>query len=778
LEVINTILGIPLGYILYFCYQLLGNFGLAILLFTVLTKVILFPLSVVSQKNAIIMVRIQPELDDIKRYHSGNSSLILEEQKKLYKRERYSTIKGMLPLLIQIPLILGLINVIYNPLQHLLHMDPVTIQTLVHQASTLINIPVEELGFAAQLKVMELVQADPGGFASLATVGDAVAQIRAVNMEFLGANMAYNPTFNMPSVLYPLLSGLSALALSLYQNKYYILQKTASRLSKWGMTIFLVAFSTYFAAVLPCGLGLYWTVGNLLSILVVWLCNLIYNPKKLVDASLLVAKPPLSAAQKAAERERKRSLRSRERADIRRFVQQPDKQLVFYAENGGFFKYYEPVISWLLEHSDLTLHYVTNDPDDSIFNQNEPRNKLQGEVQHMPRSRPHGEAQGGLGDKSQGESRLKSYYVGPKAIIPFMMKLDATMVIMTTPDLETYHIKRSLVRKDAEYVYLDHGMSSFHMVFREGALDHFDTILCYGPNHIKETRQLEDAYGLPEKRLVKAGFGLFDRMVQRVQHELVEANDPPVVMIAPSWQMDNILESCFEQTVEPLLTQGYEVIVRPHPEFVKRFPQKMRALQERAEKLRERVGHKAGEKRQESDTAAPVPSDAASVTPPASVTLPMPITNPAGCLRLDVDFSDNRTVYHADILITDWSTVALEFSFSTFKPTIFINTPMKVINPNWQRIEAIPIELSLRDKLGVALDIKELDRIGAVVAALLASPEDYSKRIELAYEQTMFNRGWADQAAGEYILSSLALAAQRRERSLSPGTLQESDYAQ
>ena len=56
-------------------------------------------------------------------------------------------------------------------------------------------------------------------------------------------------------------------------------------------------------------------------------------------------------------------------------------------------------------------------------------------------------------------------------MMTFMMKMDADMVVMTMPDLENYYIKRSLVRKDIEYLYLDHAMASFHLTLREGALE-------------------------------------------------------------------------------------------------------------------------------------------------------------------------------------------------------------------------------------------------------------------------------------------------------------------
>ncbi|MDR1089431.1 MAG: membrane protein insertase YidC [Coriobacteriales bacterium] len=707
MDIINTIFGIPLGYILYFCYSVAGSFGLAILLFTVLTKVIIFPFSLMGQKNAITMVRIQPKLEDIKRRFQGNNTLILEEQKKLYRRENYSTIKGALPLLIQIPLILGLINVIYNPLQHLLHIDPQMIQALIAQASLITSIPIEEMGFAAQLKVMELVQADPAAFAMMPQAADAIAQIQSIHTNFLGVNLSENPNLTLPSVLYPILSALSALALSLYQNKYYILQKTASNLNKWGMAVFLVAFSGYFAAVLPCGLGLYWIAGNILSVAVVWLCNIIYNPKKLLDKHSAPQKAVLNREERAQQKSIKALQHAREKADEQRFYEAPDKQLVFYSEGSGFYKYFEQTITWLLENSNITIHYVTNDFDDQVFKR--------AELVESP--------------------RFLSYYIGPTALISFMMRLDAAMVVMTTPDLEQYHIKRSLVRKDIEYVYLDHGFGSLNLELREGALDHFDTVFCYGPNHIEEVRKTEDVYGTPEKRLVKTGYSLYDALISSVEAReqqqsstaratLVDTapeTSPAVILLAPSWQSDNILETCFDETVTPLLDKGFRVIVRPHPEFSKRL----------RPKLDELISRWKGKGN--------------------------------GLLSFEVDFSSNKTVYSADLVITDWSTIAQEFSLSTKKPSLFVNTPIKVMNPNWERIGVEPIGFVLRNDLGEDIDTDDLSKVGELAERLINNQADWREQITAFYDEYVFNHGWAAQAAGEYILSSLQLAEYRRQ---------------
>ena len=112
--------------------------------------------------------------------------------------------------------------------------------------------------------------------------------------------------------------------------------------------------------------------------------------------------------------------------------------------------------------------YITSDPEDQIF---------------------------ALAEK---ENKIRAYYIGEKKLITLMMKMDADVVVMTMPDIENFHIKRSYVRKDIEYIYIPHGMDSLNMTMRTGSMDHYDTVYCVGKHHTEEIRKTEEAYGLPD----------------------------------------------------------------------------------------------------------------------------------------------------------------------------------------------------------------------------------------------------------------------------------------
>jgi len=682
MSIINDLIGTPLGYILFWCYTFAAGYGTAILLFTLLTKIILFPLSVIAQRNSIKMVHMAPELDDIKRYNSGNGELIAQEIRELYKKEKYSTIAGVVPLLVQIPIILGLINVIYNPLQHLLHLNAQVISDLTARAAELLGKGGQDLGYTGQILVLEEIRKIPEAFSDIPGAASAVEAATSLNMDFFGLNLSATPSIADMTVIIPILSGLSALALCLVQNKYNVLQEYANFLSKWGMTIFLVAFSAYFAAVLPGGLGLYWITGNLLSIPVLGVCNLIYNPKKYIDHEAMEQMHRESPEEKAEKRARAKKLSERSKKDQKRFFAAENKrELVFYSEANGFYKYFKGYIEYILAHSDIVVHYVTSDPNDKIFDADEPR--------------------------------IKAYFIGDRDLVSLFMKMDADVFVMTTPDLEKYHLKRSLVRKDVEYIYTDHGMSSYHLQFREGAFDHYDTILVCGPNNISETRQTEYVYKLPQKMLVKTGFALLDELLLRAKALGEKENARRKILIAPSWQRDNLLDFCLAELVDGLSEKDWDIVIRPHPEFVKRFPNKVNRIKE---SLAGRIGKD---------------------------------------IILETDFSSSESIYTADVIVTDWSSIAQEYSYTTKKPSVFVNTPMKVANPNYEWIPAVPLDISLREEIGVSLEVSELDSIGQICEKMILEKDEWKDRITNVVEQHVYNIGDGARNGAVYIIGRI-----------------------
>lgn len=698
MSIINTVIGVPLGYVMWLCYRLVGNYGIAILLFTLISKVILLPLSIVVQKNSIKMIQLQPELNRITAAHFGDKDTISDKTIALYKREKYSPMLGMVPMLIQILLVLGLIQVIYNPMQHLLHINGDICKALVDGTTALMQ--VEHLGSGAQLKVIEAL-CDPsntGYFMGLnipgADIPAIISAAQSIDTHFLGINLAHVPPL-LPITLIslvPLLSCLSTFLLCWAQNRDNVLQKEQGFLSRWGVTIFTVAFSTYFTFLVPAGVGMYWIASNIFAILNLYLMNFLYKPSKYIDYQALEESKKDLNVLKEKEAQRKKELepyKKKEQEDYKAFLggKEP-KQLVFYSEGSGFYKYFSGMIDYVLKHSDVTIHYITSDPKDAIFDSHDPK--------------------------------IRPYYIGEMKLITLMMKMDADMVIMTMPDLETYHIKRSLVRKDIEYIYTDHGVSSDNMTLRTHALDHFDTLFCVGPHQMEEARAIEALYNLKPRRLVQVGYGLLDEMTAAWEASPKKGNDKKTILVAPSWQTDNIMDSCLSTLIEQFTALDCRLIIRPHPQYVRLYREKIDALLER---YKDQLGED---------------------------------------FVIQTDFSSTDTVYSADLLVTDWSNVGYEFALSTLKPVLYINTPMKIMNPEYDKIDVVPFDIRIRAQLGGELELNDLSRAGQVASDLLSRPQEFRETIQAVKEKEIYNLGRGSEAAGRYIVKRLDFLKKKR----------------
>lgn len=119
------------------------------------------------------------------------------------------------------------------------------------------------------------------------------------------------------------------------------------------------------------------------------------------------------------------------------------------------------------------------------------------------------------------------------------------------------------------------------------------------------------------------------------------------------------------------------------------------------------------------------------------------------------DFSTSDAIFDSDVLITDWSSIPCEFSFATHRPCIFIDTPMKVGNPDWKAFGMDPTDITLRDQIGRSLSVDELAALPAVIENMLTHADAWKERILAVREGFIYNLGSGSEMAGAYILDAL-----------------------
>lgn len=323
---IYTVIGYPLGWIMWACYQVVRNYGFALILFTLITKLILLPMGIKQQKSQVKMAVFKPKMDAITKKYATNKQKQQEEMQALYTKEGYNPMSGCLPLLIQFPILFGLIDVIYKPLYHILRISGDVIDQaikigtdVITSNGTLGNFVQMNSGLRQENIIMKGLELDPAAFAVLGP--DFVDKVAGFNQSFLGLDLSQVPTIAINAlILIPIISGVTSLLLSRVSMKMTAAtagdNPAMGGMSK-GMMLMMPIMSIVIAFQVPAGVGMYWILTNLFS-----MAQTIYLNKKYNPAEMLAKAQAEEEARKEHERaervELKKKLESGEYKDEER----------------------------------------------------------------------------------------------------------------------------------------------------------------------------------------------------------------------------------------------------------------------------------------------------------------------------------------------------------------------------------------------------------------------------------------------------------------------------
>ena len=358
-------------------------------------------------------------------------------------------------------------------------------------------------------------------------------------------------------------------------------------------------------------------------------------------------------------------------------IPREERTLVFYSEGRGYWTYFEPIYKALQAVHGAPILYVTSAENDPLLDKPLPG--------------------------------MRSFYIGEGSMRTlFFATLDADVLLMTMPDLQSFHIKRSPF--SVHYVYLHHSIVSTHMIYRAAAFDHFDSILCVGPHHVQETRAREQQFGLPQKALIEHGYGRLDTILDSGRQGPTDRNGKPVqVLVAPTWGENGLIERHGLEVIKPLIDAGLRVVLRPHP---------------RTRKLQPEILDKIA---------------AYYVDEPR--------------FRLDEDADATTSLLDSDIMLSDWSGAALEFSLGLERPIIFADVPRKVLNPEYAVLGIEPIEVQAREHLGVVVTTDKLAQLGDIAATMAADSEKWQTALNDARQRWIYNSGQSGETAAAYLIS-------------------------
>ncbi|MDE7363974.1 MAG: membrane protein insertase YidC, partial [Ruminococcus sp.] len=137
MNTLYDIIGIPLGYLMSWIYKFIPNYAVAIIIFTLVIKLVLFPVSYKIQKNSARIQLLQPKLQKIQKSFANNPTRQQQEMQKLYQEEGVNQAASCLPMVIQMLLLFGVIDVVYKPITHILHNTKSVRTAAIEKASQL-----------------------------------------------------------------------------------------------------------------------------------------------------------------------------------------------------------------------------------------------------------------------------------------------------------------------------------------------------------------------------------------------------------------------------------------------------------------------------------------------------------------------------------------------------------------------------------------------------------------------------------------------------------------
>jgi len=126
------LIGKALGAILYFIYSFVNNYAMSIILFTILVKLILLPLTLNQLRQTQKMAELQPKLKEIQEKYKNDKEKLAAKQMELYQKENINPFGGCLPILIQLPILFGLFSVLREPQKYVFVNNPELLEKAIH----------------------------------------------------------------------------------------------------------------------------------------------------------------------------------------------------------------------------------------------------------------------------------------------------------------------------------------------------------------------------------------------------------------------------------------------------------------------------------------------------------------------------------------------------------------------------------------------------------------------------------------------------------------------
>jgi hypothetical protein len=309
---------------------------------------------------------------------------------------------------------------------------------------------------------------------------------------------------------------------------------------------------------------------------------------------------------------------------------------VIYSEGKQYWNVFKPILDEF-EKRNTELLFLTSSKDDPVF-----ENKY---------------------------NFIKSEFIGEgnRAFLKLNF-ISANILLMTTPGLDVFQLKRS--KNVKHYSHVLHAPSDATL-YRLFGIDYYDSILLTGDYQGKDIRALEQLRKIPQKQLITAGCTYLDEYQKKANRILKEENHPFTVLLSPSWGASGILSRFGEKLLDPLINTNWRIIIRPHPQSKKSESAILETLAKRY-------------------------SSAAN-------------------LEWDYEPENITTLAKADIMVSDFSGIIFDYTFLFDKPVIYVQSGMDLRPYDAYDLENEPWQFTIVKEIGFELKEEYFDSIGDLI---------------------------------------------------------------
>lgn len=335
---------VPFAWLVRLFYDLTNSYGVALILFTLVIKLIMLPFQMKSKKSMMRMSRVSGQMQELQKRYAKNQAKLQEEMQKLYEEEGVNPMSGCLWSFLPLPILMALYSIIRQPITHFMMLSKDVLQTVVQSVADagvdLTNIVMMDKATGAPALKDGLYQMAAYGQINLVKAVQEMGLSTPdgwfnVNYKFLGLDLTATPWEYVKSftftwavigvILIPILAGLSQFVFSKLTMKTQPQADAAGGASMKSMMYMMPLFSVYIAFIMPAALDVYWIAQSVFSLIQEAILNKTFSAKlseeeearfqaRQADRQKRMEEARIQERQRKQEEQKKQTLREKQQA--------------------------------------------------------------------------------------------------------------------------------------------------------------------------------------------------------------------------------------------------------------------------------------------------------------------------------------------------------------------------------------------------------------------------------------------------------------------------------